>query len=274
MSEVAKIIVLIGQSNAVGVGYAKYLSNHFKAEKVNEFLGGYENVKINFYSHDFASNGFKKTTVGCTELTKKTVGPEVGIAEKLNEDFANEKFYIVKYAIGGTNLYDDWRSPSSLPTTEQGNLERGKTGWCYNNFVKLLSESIELLKKDNLIPEIRALCWMQGESDSEEIDNVKNYTDRFNKLIKDFENTFGAYIKKYIIADGGVSPSWKYYKEMNMAKELNAKSKNNIKYIDTIKEGLSTLKEPIELPDIYHYDVDSIIKLGNLFEQAIKENLR
>ena len=39
----AKIIVLAGQSNAVGVGYTKYLSKHFDEETVAKFYVGYEN---------------------------------------------------------------------------------------------------------------------------------------------------------------------------------------------------------------------------------------
>jgi len=79
----AKIVILAGQSNAVGVGYAKYLPRHFDSEKVEKFKSGYDNILINYYSHDKKNGGFVKTSVGCTEFSKETVGPEVGIAEKI-----------------------------------------------------------------------------------------------------------------------------------------------------------------------------------------------
>ena len=69
----ADIIILAGQSNAVGVGHTKCLKRHFSDEKIKEYFDGYENVKINYYSHDKKSNGFVKTTVNCTEISKDTV---------------------------------------------------------------------------------------------------------------------------------------------------------------------------------------------------------
>ena len=41
----------------------------------------------------------------------------------------------------------------------------------------------------------------------------------------------------------------------------------NRRYIDTIAEGITTKKEPHGNVDIYHYDSDSVIKLGRLFAE-------
>lgn len=44
----AKIIVLAGQSNEVGVAHTKYLPRHFSSEKVEKCKAGYlfvENIK-------------------------------------------------------------------------------------------------------------------------------------------------------------------------------------------------------------------------------------
>lgn len=273
IKKIAKIIILAGQSNAVGVGYQKYLTEHFSADKVKEYESGYKNVRINFYSHDFGSDGFVDTTTGLAEKTKATFGPEVGIAEKLTEDFPNEKFYIVKYAIGGSTLYHDWLSPTSR--VEEGDNDRGikYTGYCYDEFATLLQKSIHLLEERGYKPEIRAFCWMQGESDACEQNDVDAYIKRFDNLIKDFENVFSPYLKDYILADGGISPFWKYYKEINALKSDYAKRGERRVYIDTVGEGLRTDREPTENPDLPHYDSDALIKLGHLFEQAIKENL-
>ena len=40
----AKIIVLSGQSNAVGVGHTKYLKKSFSDEKIKEYYDGYEKL--------------------------------------------------------------------------------------------------------------------------------------------------------------------------------------------------------------------------------------
>ena len=114
----AKIIVLAGQSNAVGVGWVDYLSRHFDADAVAKFKSGYENVLINYFSHDKKSGGFVPVTVGCTEVSKDTLGPEVGIAQTLDRKYPDEEFFIVKCAFGGTNLNHDW-----LPASCKGDYD-------------------------------------------------------------------------------------------------------------------------------------------------------
>lgn len=109
----AKIIVLSGQSNAVGVGHTKCLKRSFTDTKIKEYLNGYENIKINYYSHDKKSVGFTTTTTNCTELHKDTVGPELGIAEYLSTNFPDEEYFIVKFTMGGASLMRDFLSPSS-----------------------------------------------------------------------------------------------------------------------------------------------------------------
>ena len=44
----ANVIILAGQSNAVGVGHVSYLPRHFSTEKVREYENGYERVLINY----------------------------------------------------------------------------------------------------------------------------------------------------------------------------------------------------------------------------------
>ncbi|MDY6367880.1 MAG: sialate O-acetylesterase [Clostridia bacterium] len=272
--KIAKIIILAGQSNAVGVGHVKHLKDHFSAQKISEFEKGYENVLINFFSHDFGSHGFIPTTIGQTEINKHTVGPEVGIAEKLTEDFPGEKFFIVKYAIGGTCMYREWLSKTSVKEEKLKNDGEIAYGSCYNGFVKLLKKSIKLLKKQGYTPEIRALCWMQGESDAENENTMKEYPRRFDNFIKDFEKEFKKYFNNYVLADGGISDMWQFSEQMNDFKLQYAKTHKNGAYVDTLAAKLTTKNEPTPEPDVVHYDSDSIIKLGNLFEQAIKENLK
>lgn len=268
----AKIIVLAGQSNAVGVGYTKYLADHFSANKVAEFEAGYGNVRINFFSHNFGSDGFVDTRLGLAQSDKPTFGPEVGIAEMLTEDFGDEIFYIVKYAVGGTNLYHDWLSPSGRGEHSEDNSDK-PSGYCYDGFTELLRKSIAMLEDDGYTPEIRAFCWMQGESDACEEHTAFGYIKRFDDLIKDFELEFSPYLKNYILADGGISAFWKYHKEINEMKREYATRADGRIYVDTIEAGLETEREPLEKPDLPHYDSGSVIALGRLFEQAIKGNL-
>ena len=161
----AKIIVLSGQSNAVGVGYIKCLSRSFTDEKIKEYVDGYEKVKINYSSHDKRSDGFTATAANGTELHKQTIGPELGIAEYLSERFPDEEFFIVKFAVGAASLMRDYLSPSSggyygfkgFKNEYRGFInaflagEPVKAGWCYNGLVELLHDSIACLEEKGYI---------------------------------------------------------------------------------------------------------------------------
>jgi hypothetical protein len=279
----AKIIVLSGQSNAVGVGHTKYLKRSFTDEKIKEYYGGYKNIKINYYSHDKKSDGFTITTVNCTEVHKNTLGPEVGIAEYLNSKFPEEEYFIVKFAMGGASLMRDFLSPSSggYYNVENFKNEYGdfidafftnkpiKAGWCYTGLVSILRDSIKYLEENGFYPEIIGFCWMQGESDSMDLKHVDNYKVYFDNFINDFKDDFYQYIKNCVFVDAGISEIWNCYKEINQFKKEYAENHSTFSYVDTIENGLTTQYEPVEKPDIYHYDCESVIKLGKLFIENI-----
>ena len=279
----AKIIVLSGQSNAVGVGHTKCLKRSFTDEKIKEYYDGYKNIKINYYSHDKKSDGFTITTVNCTEVHKDTLGPEVGIAEYLNSKFPEEEYFIVKFAMGGATLMRDFLSPSSggYYNVENFKNEYGdfidayftnkpiKAGWCYTGLVSILRDSIKYLEENGFYPEIIGFCWMQGESDSMDLKDVDNYKVYFDNFINDFKDDFYQYIKNCVFVDAGISETWNYYKEINQFKKEYAENHSGFVYVDTIGNGLTTQYEPVEQPDLYHYDCESVIKLGKLFIENI-----
>ena len=66
----AKIIILAGQSNAVGVGFVKYLRKSFSEADIKQFTEGFDKILINYTSHDIKSEGFVKTRINCTEKSK------------------------------------------------------------------------------------------------------------------------------------------------------------------------------------------------------------
>ena len=270
----AKIIVLAGQSNAVGVGHTAYLPRHFDDKTIDRFKKGYENVLINYFSHDKKSGGFVKTSVGCTEVSKDTLGPEVGIAQTLTAKYPDEEFFIVKCAFGGTNLFHDWLPPSCGGDYDELARDEGehyrKAGWCFNELVSIMQESIIILENAGYLPEIIAFCWMQGESDADTSEHVSAYKMRCETLLSDFANLFGKYYANFVFIDGGISEIWPLYREMNeIKKEFDGQADNRF-YIDTIAQGLVTCNEPQPEVDTAHYDSDCTVKLGNLFAEYIK----
>lgn len=261
----AKVILLAGQSNASGCSRDEYLQKKVSPEKYAEYQAGYDNVYINYYvSGMHESQAFVKCGAKQGELNGY-FGPELGMAEKLSALYPNEKFFIIKYAWGGTNLFKQWLSPSS----------KGKTGDLYKALISYVKTSVQYLCSKNYDVEIAGMCWMQGESDSFSVENATKYETHLRNFILDTRKDFCKYadgdvpfIDAYI-ADNPVY--WVYCDLVNEAKRKVAQSVQNTALVDTIAHGLTCNEEPEDEPDLAHYDSLSELKLGNLFiEELVK----
>ena len=264
----ATVIILGGQSNASGCSLDEYLKMNVSEEQYDEYQNGYDNVYINYFvSGNNQSDEFVKCAAKQGE-NGVAFGPELGMAQKLNELYPDQMFFIIKYAWGGTNLFEQWRSPSCL----------GKTGDLYKSFVEFVKVSVEYLKCKDYDIEIQGFCWMQGESDSFDEQISLNYADNLSNLIKDVRNEFSKYASNEGIAfiDAYIAELpifWVYYENVNRCKKQVADSSPLNVVIDTNAEGLTTLNEPFDQPDIPHYDSMSQIKLGHLFAQNLAQFL-
>ncbi len=262
----ANIILLTGQSNAVGVGFVKHLYDHFPKEQVQTYIDGYPKIRINYNSHDKESGGFVTTTVHCTEVNKYTIGPEVGIAQALQEADPDAEWFIIKCAFGGTSMYHDWLSPTGR--TFAGAAIDERTGWCWAAFEKLLAESMEILRAQGYAPSIRAFCWMQGESDADTMEHVRAYRANYDAMLCDLRALYGDLMEDCVYVDAGISEIWNLWQEINAIKAAYAAEADNRVYLDTVAAGLTTKNEPVEEPDIAHYDSDCVIRLGQMFAEA------
>lgn len=260
-SNVAQVVILLGQSNMEGHTWSRFLSNTLK-DKAATYNEGFDDVQIAFSnSGGYTSNGqFTKVKTGMG-VSVNQFGPEVGIAETLHE--ANKKnVYLIKYAIGATSLSSNWISPTS----------RTGGGPLYNAAVKYVLQCIKALENIDLYPEIKAICWMQGENDSNE-----NQYNNYYTYTKNFVHDLREDLKLYMDLDGigfldaaiAAIDVWKEHEIINAAKKKNAEEDELSRYIDTNAEGLATNLEPVGAIDIYHYDSSSMIKLGHLFGEAL-----
>lgn len=262
----ATVILLGGQSNASGCSRDEYLQKNVTPEQYAEYRAGYDNVYINYYvsgsniSEEFVKCGAQQGEKG------GFFGPELGIADKLNELYPDRTFFIIKCAWGGTNLYDQWLSPSSV----------GFTGDLYKTFVSFVNTSLKYLESKNYDIEIEAMCWMQGESDSITVVHAKEYAYNLKNFIKDVRGEFEDYASADGIAfvDAYIADNpayWIYCDELNASKRDVADSSPLNVLVDTLAAGLTVTGEPVESPDLAHYDALSELKLGHMFaEEAAK----
>jgi hypothetical protein len=263
----ATVILLGGQSNASGCSLDEYLQKNVSAEKYDEYKNGYDNIYINYLSGANMSQEFVK----CATLQgepKGAFGPELGLAEKLHEMYPDRTFFIIKCAWGGTNLFEQWLSPSS----------EGKTGELYKKFVAYVETSMKYLISKNYDVKIEGMCWMQGESDCFSVEASEGYGEHLKNFIDDIRKKFSRYAADDGIAfvDAYIANNpvyWVYYEAVNRGKTEVASLSPLNALVDTISAGLDCSKEPEGAPDIPHYDSLSEIKLGNLFAEQIAKYL-
>ena len=268
------VVVISGQSNAVGCTKNKCIEESMDYSKYDEYLEGYSGIKIAYdcwtkdwkgedqhvvyYSQNQSKDdGFVDIRLGQGNA-QSNFGPEIGIGEALNEKY-NGKLFLIKYACGASNLKDDW-------------LEKDSP--MYPRLIAYVKKQMNNLKEAGYIPTIKAFCWMQGEGDSYGGYYDKYYanTKQFVSNIRDDLSEFtGEKVLPFIDAGISNAQQWQYYKQVNEAKKKFAdESEFNI-YIDTIAEGLHTNLEPtIQNPDTAHYDSESEVKLGHLFAEAFE----
>ncbi len=265
-SNEVQVVVLLGQSNAEGASYHQYLNKTVGEEKAREYAAGYENVQINFINTVDANTSkgeFVPVKLG-QGFQPDRFGPEVGMAEMISEIDPRKQVYIIKYTYGGTTLHNEWRSPSSK-----------NTGRLYTAAVEFILQQCQALEAMDLYPIIKAVCWMQGESDAESV-GYADYETLEGNFVKDLRNDL-AYYKpadaQIGFVDAGISQcvAWTNYQKVNLDKQKLAEADEYHDYIDTIGAGLKFNAEPVGAPDIYHYDSKSMIQLGQLFARVLLE---
>ena len=256
----ATVIFLAGQSNAAGCSHDEYLKKNLSSEQYAKYEEGFDNVYINYFvSGTNESGGF--TTCRARQGEFGTCfGPELGLAEALNELYPDKTFFIIKYAWGGTSLDEYWHAPSG---TDVG-------GALYNSFLEYASVSLDYLTLRGYDVKIEAMCWMQGESDSTEEAIAAKYAQNLSNMIDGIRTEFSNRADKNGIAfiDAYIAAHWDHSVIINEAKQIVANTSPLNEVIDTIGQGLTVTNEPTDEPDLAHYDSMSEIKLGHLFAQA------
>ena len=265
------VIIISGQSNAVGCTHTNCISRSIGYEKYQEYLAGYKGIQIAydcwtkdtgpiFYSQNTSKdNTFTKVMLGQGN-SLATFGPEIGIAEQLHEQY-DGKLFLIKFACGASCLGSDWT---------------GRDSEMYGRFISYVKLQMKNLEDMGYIPTIKAFCFMQGEGDAW-ADWYEAYKTNLSKFVGDVREDLKSLSgnKDVPFIDAGISSAtqWQYYKEVNEAKQAFANESDNNFYIDTIKEGLHTDQEPFGDPDTAHYDSESEVKLGHLFAETFEQFL-
>ena len=275
---IAKVIVLAGQSNAVGWTYSKNLKTVVTPEEYEKYRAGFDNVKI-FYSNapfqaDDAqtktkneNSAFEPVKLGqgrYTSLADGAFGPEIGLANYLTETYPDETFYIIKDATGGAMLHGTWLCPSSLELL--GKTEADIT--LYNHLMQKVDDGMAMLKADGVDARILSFIWMQGENDAPSY--AYEYPTLWNNFIGDVTAAFAA--KGYLTEtglttiDGGITQRWSNYEVVNAAKERYAAVSSKAYFVEVAHKDWLTYDR--DNTDYAHLDSLSMLRLGSEFGKS------
>lgn len=106
-------------------------------------------------------------------------GPEIGLARTI---YAKErkKLAVVKVAFSGTSLGGDWNHDDA-----------GEAGSCYRSLVDETRTAIATAKETGLTINVRALVWVQGESDAKP-EAARKYAGALESMIAALRNDLDA----------------------------------------------------------------------------------
>ena len=258
----AKVILLLGQSNATGCSINSYLKENIGESEYKRYENGFPSVLINYCldDHNATSKGeFVKVDLTCG-AGNGFFGPEVGMADIISKAYPEETVFILKYTMSGYSLHYHW-------------LCAGERGSIYNAFLAFARTYMEQLSAKNYDARIGAVCWMQGESDTTDFkashyyENQMSFASYLREDLAGYAEDGGIYF-----IDAGISNSpycEPAYPEINEAKERFEKQSEMNLYFSTIDLGFTIHKEPEGEPDWGHYDSLSELALGKKFGEYV-----
>ncbi|MBX2796029.1 MAG: sialate O-acetylesterase [Myxococcales bacterium] len=238
ISEV-QVFLLAGQSNMTGRADELLLPAHLQQAQADVQL--------------FYSGGGKLDPEVLLPLQPGSgtdVGPEVSLGRTLADLSADESIVLIKHAVGGTNLVDDWDPV---------------TGPQYQTFSDTVSAGLAALVKEGHTPVIRGVAWLQGEADVRLDRTTSEYAADLAELIEAVRADFAPgdelrFVVGRLSDVQFTSPDLQVSREAIQAAQDIAAALPNVAVIDT--DGLRTF-------DVVHYDAQSQQTLGTLFARAL-----
>ncbi len=219
------VYLLLGQSNMLGIrSIPEQLPNHLKKPQPN--------------ARFFHDDRWLPLAPGVSEA--QGFGPEISFAYEMSK---HNNIGIIKISAGDTNLAVNWN-----PKTKDG----------------LYSQTIDLVKKASLTKsiEIKAVLWMQGESDGLNEIMAKSYGSNLNQFI----NSLRSDLKKpslpfSVCRETAPKQQFPYTDVVRLSQQNAQFTTNNYQWFDCDK-----------LPkgkDNLHYDTYGQVQLGKLFATSV-----
>ncbi|SFK69077.1 sialate O-acetylesterase [Lysobacter sp. cf310] len=257
-SKTLRTYIVAGQSNAEGIGigrnaaaynvnpkqdlnsfgYGHYLTNTdralvYKGHPDSGVGPGWSNLQASFgvqyelYQHN---NNF--------------FGPELAIGRELSHHLG-EQIALIKYSKGATSLAVDWD-----PTNPGNN--------CYDYLINTIVNSTQAANVGNVALDIQGVFWMQGESDSLDLNYAQNYKANLLRFISTLRTKLGKPDLDIYVATIKDASVWTYRQLIWDAQQAVADADPHVYLIDA--KTLETYAS-----DPMHYTARGEVVLGQRF---------
>ena len=248
------VYLIMGQSNASGVAAHEYVRKS-DIDLYQKYGLGNSKVLISYDCDDRVETCFTPTCWGLGN-TDEFFGPEIGIAETLDDQWDNS--YLIKATYSGSCLMTQYVT------------DGGRKLKLYNHFIKFIKRQLKVLESDNKTPRVRGVFWMQGESDT-----FLDYSNKYGKAEKYFLDYLRIDLNNWIydhfnfvdayIYTGGIC--WVNPEIVNECKQQIADANEHCYCIKTNGEDETAIKlylksETNEGDDLAHYCSSSMLLLG------------
>lgn len=275
---VLHIVLVGGQSNAVGQDSSKSLSSSLKKPQ----------QKIPFFYAVVPHKGGAMHEPVYTTLRPGAshvddgVGPEISFGKEVaayyRKKAPDDRVAIIKFAHGGTNLYSQWKAGGDATTEGDGSV--------YRNFQKIVGLGLEALKADPNLkdyePRIDAMLWVQGEADLSH-DRAKDYAANLKAFVGDLRLTYRKDLPFYF---SRISSSQTIYTESKdpklvanygLIREQQAEVSKELEgatMVDIDGRKFSMLEQAHYRPLLLHFDAKGTVAIGEAFAGAYLKDVK
>ena len=241
-----RVYILAGQSNMCGCGDGRNIDPALLGPKPEVML----------YWGNAPEPGFMPLTTGtsgtsCSDVAPESFfGPELMVGNELADLYPDEQCVLIKFAVGGTDLFSQWTTPTS-PT---GEFPDGGVLWI--QLKQHIDDALAELDARGYEYQIDGFIWMQGESDADKAFRANAYATKLTNFIASMRTHTGRADLPFILARIR-NAGQPHAETVRTAQVTVANADPNTCWFDT--DDLTLLS------DALHYDDLSMLELGHRF---------
>ena len=260
-SEVKDIIIIAGQSNAVGANNTPAVLT-LDSDPIDAFIDYSWNIP-----EEFLQEGWSNMQLIPAQGNRFSHGAEVSLSRELfNSGYNN--LGIIKVAKGGTNLDQNW-NPN---TAEQG--YDGNGGGMYPEMVNFVRARLSELESQGISYRVSGFFWHQGEGDMTAY-RAPRYESNLINFIAKVREEFGANLPFFIAKVYNPNATAAEQEAVQLAQQSVAGVDPNTFLMDLDQIYFDPNRRPNQgnlVPDLLHYNSAGLVKVGEIFANTYRGN--